>query len=154
VVRRLILLGIVGVAAMLAISLLVDNVEATCKKHKQCHEPKPTATAVVTPEPDDEIDSCFFHPTNPCTEATTVPSTPTATATAQPPVYDAFILTPPVEATVQLPPSGVLPGPPNTGSAGLKMETYTPSADCWYYISGRFFYLPCGSLGTTKTYLK
>ena len=93
--------------------------------------PEPTPTS--TPPPDDDKDSCFDVNPN-CDESTPVSTpapdaTPSATPVATPPALGpAPIVTPepyvgptrtPTPA-VQLPPSGVLPGAPDSGSAGLK----------------------------------
>lgn len=150
----------IGIFVLLVLAAGVfTEAEAGCKKHpKHCHPPVtatvpvPTPTNVVptltptppivTPEPEEPIDSCFFHPTNPCVEPT-----PTVTATATPaptPVWvPVYVPTPaPTVAptpVVQLPPSGILPGAPNTGSAGLRamVDNATPT---WCYIVNDVLY--------------
>lgn len=137
-----------GMLMFMFFSLAFFSTVEAGDKHKYCDlppreeptpEPTPEPPPIVVPNvPDEDVDACYNHPTNPCVEdeptakPTNVPDVATPDVPVQPTApettYDTPVLdvnptvvpTPVIE--VQLPPSGELPGPPDTGNAGLKVR--------------------------------
>lgn len=135
-------------------------------------EPTETPEPAATPPPEEPHDSCFDHPTDPCIELTPVPSataTPTATATpvAPPTVAPPVVLIPAAVHTPSTSPTPLpfVPGPPNTGSAGLRaafdarvdaMPAPTWCVYVYFDESGqqRVAIMPCSPIFITKTHYK
>jgi hypothetical protein len=159
------------------------DVEAGGCYHKPWKCPTPTATATpdVTPTPTQvPPDTCLsVNPDcddlqNPGVATPAPSSTPEATPTATPEATVTATATPPAPprtappavrtpapATppVQLPPGRTeLPGPPDTGSAGLRaeLERTTAPADGWcaYVMGERVYVTPCAPWASFKTWTR
>jgi hypothetical protein len=138
-------------------------------------EPTPTATPTevppdtclsVNPDCDDLQNPGVATPAPSSTPEATPTATPeaTVTATATPPApprtAPPAVRTPaPATPPVQLPPGRTeLPGPPDTGSAGLRaeLERTTAPADGWcaYVMGERVYVTPCAPWASFKTWTR
>lgn len=133
------ILIIAGLIAAFGLAVMAAPAEAgKCHKHPEKCEPTPTATVEPTPEPtpsatpevtptpDEPRDTCLdVNPscdeTAPTPEPTpTVVLAPPWSATPPPVLGPAPFITP--EPYVEPTPLAFVPGPPDTGSAGLKAD--------------------------------